>query len=715
MSSIHFTDTVTHLPAEWANDVDALVYDIFSAAQTRAEALVALGLRGMALQSPESVNITGGNINGVQLGTLNAVPFAVIDILTLQQDPVADEQAVRLGYMKSFVDSEVDDKISVFSSSLGDMAWQNANNIAVIGGVLDNVTIGGSSPANGKFINLKMTSSPSQGDDVITLGWLQAAYGPLFSSIKSMAFQEDTAVDINGGTIDGVDIGNDVPGSGIFSVLQTATAPTSNNDVTNKLYVDNTVATLISGLGTMAYQNHGAVNILGGTIQNTVIGSSFPNTGRFTQVQIDNNQASLFLRAGTAVPASAEARISFQEALVERGLITLVGASNTAYDASLQGSLYIQAAATLTLQGYSAVATLTDLNGLHVKHGTPIANPLTITTYTPSITAGAITGAVKRGSVRLYGSAVDFGTIQQSATSMHVDAGSIVLNGIGTGTILLNGAAPVLGSERAQALDGLYANVLRSQTASFGNVGATDTGLLLNGVTIKRANMSGAEPNSTLRIANAKQAGSTFLQDTLAVDFCAGTDTAVGTKMAQIRVPTEGSDPSFNIRVYDSATLDLEHIAAFYKVGMVLDKDGIAKGWHSFYESALGVTGAVNLDMGLHTVFYQNIVGAVTYTFSNVPALPGVMQRFELYVYQGTGGAAITLPAGVYWATQVPNFAGAPIGQTDVIDLVTFNSGTTWVASWRRGRPVPYGGTVGHVLTRVAGSADPYAWQAGGG
>lgn len=41
------------------------------------------------------------------------------------------------------------------------------------------------------------------------------------------------------------------------------------------------------------------------------------------------------------------------------------------------------------------------------------------------------------------------------------------------------------------------------------------------------------------------------------------------------------------------------------------------------------------------------------------------------------------------------------------------SSGRWWLM--RQGRTVPNGGAVGQVLTRIAGTGDPYAWQAGGG
>jgi hypothetical protein len=69
MSGIQFVDTVTHVPAVWANAVNTLVYDIFGAPQSLAQAQARFGLQSLAFQAHTNINVTGGNIYGVELGT----------------------------------------------------------------------------------------------------------------------------------------------------------------------------------------------------------------------------------------------------------------------------------------------------------------------------------------------------------------------------------------------------------------------------------------------------------------------------------------------------------------------------------------------------------------------------------------------------------------------------------------------------------------------
>jgi hypothetical protein len=65
MATTNFIDYQTKIEAEWLNEVDALVWDIFGGATTDSEARTSLGLDSMALQSAASVAITGGSITGI--------------------------------------------------------------------------------------------------------------------------------------------------------------------------------------------------------------------------------------------------------------------------------------------------------------------------------------------------------------------------------------------------------------------------------------------------------------------------------------------------------------------------------------------------------------------------------------------------------------------------------------------------------------------------
>jgi hypothetical protein len=152
-------------------------------------------------------------------------------------------------------------------------------------------------------------------------------------ALGTMAYQNDTAVDINGGTMNGVEINgssldsspigassrryggftqvntdyltfispsnagitlnnlttteknalaNQDPGMLIFNVTTNRFEARDNVDFSNQLAYLSDVTGAIAGLGTMAYQDDTAVDINGGSIDGTAIGNSAPNSGSFT-------------------------------------------------------------------------------------------------------------------------------------------------------------------------------------------------------------------------------------------------------------------------------------------------------------------------------------------------------------------------------------------------------------------------------------------------
>lgn len=66
MASITFGSGTT-IPSVWLNDVNNLVWGVFSGATTPALARTALGLGSMALQNSNNVSITGGSITGITI------------------------------------------------------------------------------------------------------------------------------------------------------------------------------------------------------------------------------------------------------------------------------------------------------------------------------------------------------------------------------------------------------------------------------------------------------------------------------------------------------------------------------------------------------------------------------------------------------------------------------------------------------------------------
>jgi hypothetical protein len=109
MSSINFIDTVTHLPAEWANDVDALIYDVFQGAQTLGEVKDIMGFGTCAYQDANNVQIVGGDINATVIG-LTTPANAKFENAWLVFDPTNARHAAS----KNYVDNSVLNAIQNF-------------------------------------------------------------------------------------------------------------------------------------------------------------------------------------------------------------------------------------------------------------------------------------------------------------------------------------------------------------------------------------------------------------------------------------------------------------------------------------------------------------------------------------------------------------------------------------------------------------------------
>lgn len=93
-----YIDTVTHIPAFWANAVSDLVYDVFGLAATKAGARAALELGTIAIQDADAVQIAGGSINNVPIGL--SVPMqGRFTVLSITVDPIDPEHGVNKRYL----------------------------------------------------------------------------------------------------------------------------------------------------------------------------------------------------------------------------------------------------------------------------------------------------------------------------------------------------------------------------------------------------------------------------------------------------------------------------------------------------------------------------------------------------------------------------------------------------------------------------------------
>lgn len=145
MASITFVDTVTHIPAEWANDADALIYDVFNGAQNAIEARAAMGFGTMAEQGADNVQIAGGDINGTPIGLAQAAASQFTTVLIL--NPVFDPHHAAT---KEYVDNQIAGIIVADVTAINPISG-----IGTIGDPLTIIATSVASPSMGSQVLLK--------------------------------------------------------------------------------------------------------------------------------------------------------------------------------------------------------------------------------------------------------------------------------------------------------------------------------------------------------------------------------------------------------------------------------------------------------------------------------------------------------------------------------------------------------------------------------
>ena len=93
-----FISGVTHVPAEWANLLSSLAYDVFDQEVTKNGVRAALGIGTLGVQAADNVQIAGGSINGVVIGASSKrgahFTYATVDTVHTGPTGIANRQYV---------------------------------------------------------------------------------------------------------------------------------------------------------------------------------------------------------------------------------------------------------------------------------------------------------------------------------------------------------------------------------------------------------------------------------------------------------------------------------------------------------------------------------------------------------------------------------------------------------------------------------------------
>lgn len=281
-----FKDTVTEIPADWANTVSQLVYGVFGASGTAAGARLAMGLGTLALQNANEVQIAGGSIDNTPIGftTPANAKFNAAYMLNAPVDPL---HAVNKKYVDDLVASAADNIVSLEEKFVAKIGSTMTGPLVLSGDpVLDNAAA--TKHYVDQQITIRLASSVNSYQALRQYNGSATAVeltAPLISGLFILDTADTTSNDNNGTIIvdtrgrrwkrefvDTVSIewfGADPTGSADSSEAFAATAvlqyPIAFREGATYLF-DNTVT--ING-GSLVLRNRATIKLAGGVINNT--------------------------------------------------------------------------------------------------------------------------------------------------------------------------------------------------------------------------------------------------------------------------------------------------------------------------------------------------------------------------------------------------------------------------------------------------------------
>lgn len=220
---------------------------------------------------------------------------------------------------------------------LGTMATQNRNAVSITGGAIDNVVIGGNTPVNGFFNNIRAQGTLISSNIIRGTGdpntIVEGVKGNIYqrldgSSSQTIYVKEDNTLNTGWHTIITSGLNFDPsqyslighkhsPSDTIFSTYNnnlnvplTAVITDIKDALTSKLGIADNLVDLQNkgtarynlGLGSIATQNSNSVSITGGNIDGTVIGLFSPASAIFRSLLVQLDITARNIRRGTGSP-----------------------------------------------------------------------------------------------------------------------------------------------------------------------------------------------------------------------------------------------------------------------------------------------------------------------------------------------------------------------------------------------------------------------------
>ena len=204
MATTAFTNKVTEIPVDWANDINRIAYTVLGNPTSAADARSALGVAGALGFSQAAVAVTGGTIDGVSIGS-STPSTGAFTTATLTTVGATSNSIPTKGY--------VDSAVLGVTAALGTMSSQSASSVAITGGTLSGVAL---TSATAALSSGSVTAAPTASTHIVNKTYVDTLFAalPVFGT---MAAQNATSVTLTGGSVNNITIGLSTPTTAGFT------------------------------------------------------------------------------------------------------------------------------------------------------------------------------------------------------------------------------------------------------------------------------------------------------------------------------------------------------------------------------------------------------------------------------------------------------------------------------------------------------------------
>lgn len=403
---------------------------------------------------------------------------------------------------------------------LGSISSQESSNVSISGGSINGAVIGNLAPSTGVFTTLRVLTQGTTNDSVVSKFLLDSSLSSLVSGLGSMSSQQSASVTISGGAINGTQIGNLVPSSGVFTTLRSNATPTVSTDVITKGYFEANL-TQLPTFGTMASQNATAVAITGGTLNGVSIGNIAPATGTFVDItsqKVIGSRGQLLLDASSV--ASAGVLLSSSSSTTPDVILRVASGGNLDFRNSADNRIVRIKDAVRVLIGNNAGddgSNLLQVYGNARFDNIVSINPPTIPTHltTKQYVDGVKTTIEANYTQAIADSTAGLGSMStQESVSVSITGGSIdgvaigvTTPGVGRFTTLQTSQTPLANNDVVpkQYLDTAISALQSSLTSGLGTLSSQNA----NAVNISGGSLSGVTLSSSTAVLTSGSVSAT--------------------------------------------------------------------------------------------------------------------------------------------------------------------------------------------------------------